>query len=270
MVHFIDGFEGFVAGQVGRVLRASDDFGAGEDARTACQPVRQQTFPDQCALARTAHAGDQHQPAQRKIHVRFLRLFTAAPRSVSHSLVAADVERGSTFPGSGLSRLTSAATETGRRVAARRKLLLRPQALAGDRLGMLCQFRQRSARHDLPAMHARTRPQINDVIRPAHRVLVVLHDDHRVAARPEFLQNVEQLLVVAGVQADGRFVQYVKHAAEIRAELRGQPDALGFAAGKRRHGATELQVAETDFVEELQSLADFGKNVAGDFARRAR
>jgi hypothetical protein len=66
------------------------------------------------------------------------------------------------------------------------------------------------------------------------------------------------------VQADGRFVQHVEHAAEIRAELRGEADALRFAPGKRRHGATELHVAEPDFVEELQALADFGNDVAGN------
>jgi hypothetical protein len=59
--------------------------------------------------------------------------------------------------------------------------------------------------------------------------------------------------------------KHVKHAAEIRAKLRGQADALGFAAGKRRYGATELHVTQPDFVEELQALADFGDDVARNF-----
>ena len=48
-------------------------------------------------------------------------------------------------------------------------------------------------------MHARARTEINDVIRPAHRVFVVLDDNHGIAARPKFLEDVEQLLVVARV-----------------------------------------------------------------------
>ena len=54
--------------------------------------------------------------------------------------------------------------------------------------------------------------------------------------------------VVARVQADGGFVKDVKHATEIRAKLRREPDALAFAAGKRGHSPTELQVAQTDLV----------------------
>ena len=54
----------------------------------------------------------------------------------------------------------------------------------------------------------------------------------QIAARLEQGQGGEQLLVVGGVQADGRLVQNVKDAAEIGTQLGGQADALGFAARK--------------------------------------
>ena len=51
----------------------------------------------------------------------------------------------------------------------------------------------------------------------------------------------EQRCVVARMQADGRLVEHVEHAAQVGAELRGEPDALGFAAAERVGGAVELR-----------------------------
>ena len=48
------------------------------------------------------------------------------------------------------------------------------------------------------------------------------------------MQRIEQHPVVARMQADGRLIKDVTDAAQVRAELRRQPDALRFAAGQRR------------------------------------
>ena len=64
------------------------------------------------------------------------------------------------------------------------------------------------------------------------------------------------------IQADRRFVQDVEHAAEVRPQLRRQPDALALATGKRRHAAAKLQIAEAHLVQKFQPLANFWKNVA--------
>ena len=108
------------------------------------------------------------------------------------------------------------------------------------------------------------RAQVNDVIRPPHRRLVMLDHEHRVAARLELFQRRQQLLVVARVQADGRLVQDVEHAAQVRAQLRRQPDALRLAAGQRRHAPPKLQVAQADLAQELQPLPNLRQNVARD------
>ena len=55
----------------------------------------------------------------------------------------------------------------------------------------------------------------------------------------ELRERVEQDAVVARMQADGRLVEDVADAAQVRAELRREPDALRFAAGERRRGAVE-------------------------------
>src|SRR5438045_3177883 len=64
------------------------------------------------------------------------------------------------------------------------------------------------------------------------------------------------------MQANRWLVEHIKHPAEVRAELRRQPDALGLAARQRRHTATELQVTQADLNEELQALANLRQNVA--------
>ena len=70
--------------------------------------------------------------------------------------------------------------------------------------------------------------------------------------------------VVAGVEADGRFVEDVEDAAQVGAELGGEADALGLAAGEGVAGAVEVEVAEADFLEETEALGDLGQDVAGD------
>ena len=71
------------------------------------------------------------------------------------------------------------------------------------------------------------------------------------------------------MQADGGLVEDVEHAAEARADLRGEPDALAFAAGEGGGVAVEREIAEADGVEELQALDDFFAEAFGDegFAR---
>jgi hypothetical protein len=67
------------------------------------------------------------------------------------------------------------------------------------------------------------------------------------------------------VQADGGLVEHVEHAGQAGADLRGEPDALAFAARQRAGIARQREVVEADIVEELQPLADFLED-----ARRSR
>jgi hypothetical protein len=94
----------------------------------------------------------------------------------------------------------------------------------------------------------------------------VLDHDHRVAEVAQVLEGAEQAVVVALVQADGRFVEDVHHAHQAGADLAGQADALGLAAGQGVGAAVEGQVVEADVDQELQALADFLE----DLRRRSR
>src|SRR5262245_57858262 len=107
----------------------------------------------------------------------------------------------------------------------------RDRALARDQVG------ERTVDDDLAAVAPGPGSQVDDVLGAADRLLVVLDDDDRVALARELLDRREQQRVVARMQADRRLVEDVADAAQVRAELCREPDALRFAAGERRRGA---------------------------------
>ena len=102
----------------------------------------------------------------------------------------------------------------------------------------------------------------------SNRVGIMLDDENGVAEIAQRFEDVDQALGVARMQANGRLVEDIERADEMRAERRGELDALGFAAGKRGGEAVEREVVEADFVEELQARANFVENFVGDFCLR--
>ena len=113
----------------------------------------------------------------------------------------------------------------------------RRQAAAGGGIAQARELRCGALRHQAAAARAGAGAQIDHVIGAADRVLVVLDHDQRIALGAQPVQRVEQRHVVARVQADGGLVEHVAHALQVRAELRGEADALRLAAGQRRRGA---------------------------------
>ena len=117
---------------------------------------------------------------------------------------------------------------------------------------------------DLAAFDSGPGAEVDEVGGRADGVFVVLDEDEGIALGLEGLQSAEEGLVVARVEADGRFVEDVEDALEVGAELGREADALGFATGEGGGGTIELEVAEADVVEELEALDDFRDDVAGD------
>ena len=94
--------------------------------------------------------------------------------------------------------------------------------------------------------------EIEDVIRGADGVFVVLDDDDGIAEIAQPAERADEPVVVALVQADARLIEHVEAAREAGADLRREPDALRFAAAERAAFAIERKVAEADFDEEAQ------------------
>ena len=59
-------------------------------------------------------------------------------------------------------------------------------------------------------------------------------------------------VVVARVQSDGRFIQNIEHAAQPRADLCGQANALRFAAGKRAAERSRLRYPRPTAIRKLR------------------
>ena len=143
------------------------------------------------------------------------------------------------------------------------------EILPGERLRGVGYLLRGARSHQMSTLAAGARAQIDHIVRPPDGFLVVLHHEHRVPQIAQLFQGAKQALVVSGVQADRRFVEHVEDPAELRANLRGQPDALAFPARQRGGGAVEAEVAKPHGAQKLQALADLVEDAPGQnrFAR---
>ena len=122
---------------------------------------------------------------------------------------------------------------------------------------------------DVAAEFAGAGAEVEDIVGVADGVFVVLDDEDGVAEVAQVFEGGDEALVVALMQADGRLIEDVEHAAQARADLRGEADALAFAAGERGGVAVEREIAEADGVEEFEAFDDLAAEAVGDegFAR---
>jgi hypothetical protein len=118
----------------------------------------------------------------------------------------------------------------------------------------------------MTAMNPGAGADIDHVIGPADRVLVMLDDEHRVAEVAQVDEGLEQPLIVALMEPDRRLVQHIEHPGQSRADLRGEPDPLALAARQRARGARQRQIFEPDIVEEFEPVADLLEDAIGDLA----
>ena len=92
----------------------------------------------------------------------------------------------------------------------------------------------------------------------------MLDDDQGVAEVLEPDQGLDQPVVVALVEADRGLVEDVEDADQAGADLGGQPDALGLAAGERAGRAVEGEVVEADVEQEVEPLLDLLEHPLAD------
>jgi hypothetical protein len=85
------------------------------------------------------------------------------------------------------------------------------------------------------------RTHVNQVIRGQHDVLIMFHHQNAVTDITEVLQRGDQPLVISLVKTDGRFIQNIGDALQLRADLRGQPDALRFSPTQGSGGPVRVR-----------------------------
>src|SRR6266581_6129448 len=125
--------------------------------------------------------------------------------------------------------------------------------------------RVRAGKKQLAAEFARARPQIDDAIRGLDGVGIVFDNQHSIAQIAERLENVDEPLRVAGMETDGRFVENVERADEMRTERSCKLNALRFSAGERGGQAVQREVVETHLIKKLQARANFFQDSVRDF-----
>ena len=126
---------------------------------------------------------------------------------------------------------------------------LAPQERAGDRARRREQVLQGAAGDDLAAVLPGRRADVDDPVGRPDGLLVVLHDDERVAQVAQPHERGDELRVVLLVEPDGGLVEDVQDAHQAGADLGRQPDALCLAA---REGEQYVLVAEERSPAEAQ------------------
>ena len=130
------------------------------------------------------------------------------------------------------------------------------QVVAREALLGLFHFLGRALEDDLPAAFARPGADLDDLVGRADDRLFVFDDDHGIGPVAEVLDRADQLMDVARVQADRRFVEHVEHVHQAGAEGRGERHAACLAAAEGADRAVERQVAQADRFQVAQPIAD--------------
>ena len=144
------------------------------------------------------------------------------------------------------------------------------EILAGDRPGLGDDIVDRARCDNFAAVDARAGADVDNEIRRAHRVLVMLDDQNRVSKVTQMAKRIEELVVIALMKADGGLVENVEYAHEAGANLGRKPYSLALAAGERPRRARKRQIGKPDRLQEAKSRANFPQNLLGDDGHGAR
>ena len=122
-----------------------------------------------------------------------------------------------------------------------------------ERSGMPGDFFGGPLGHDLPAMHARSGSEVDDMVTGADRVFIVFDDQYRIAEIAQMAQRLNQSFVIALMQADRGFIEHIHDPGQTRTNLASQSDSLTFAARKGLGWAVEGKVIEAHVHKKAQS-----------------
>ena len=138
------------------------------------------------------------------------------------------------------------------------------EVVAGEGGRVVDDLLRRALRHDGAAVNACTGADVDDVVGRQHRFLVVLDDDEGIADVAQRFQGVDELVVVALMEADARLVQDIKDAHQRGADLCCEADALCLAARKRARATGEGQIIEADVGKKAEARAELLDDVTRD------
>src|SRR5690606_10745756 len=84
--------------------------------------------------------------------------------------------------------------------------------------------------NDFPSVLSSFRPHVDYMVCLLYHIAIMFHYDYGIANIPQGLQRSYQTLVVPLVQPDTGFIKDIQHTHQLRPDLCGQSDTLGFPA----------------------------------------
>ena len=114
-----------------------------------------------------------------------------------------------------------------------------------------------SGEHHLTTTLSGVRTQLHHVVGDAHRFEIVLHHDHGVAMITKTHQQRQQLIEIAWMQPDARFIQHVRGIDQRRAQGIRQRNALRLATRQRARGAIEGEIREPHIRQKARAASRF-------------
>ena len=123
---------------------------------------------------------------------------------------------------------------------------------AGKRVGICRNLGGSTCRYHFSAVDSRARTDIDDIIRLAHHVLVMLHYNNRVSEVAQLLERGNKQIVVTLVKSDARLIKHVKHADKRRAYLGCKTYTLSLASRKRSGAPGERKISKSDAGKEAE------------------
>ena len=118
--------------------------------------------------------------------------------------------------------------------------------------------------HDPATQLTRARSDIDEVIRTADGVLVVLNHHQGVALATERVQCIQKNLVIARMQPNRRLIKDVANALQITTQLCRESNPLCLPATECRCTTVKREVAQPDVMQKLQTRGDFRDQVSGN------
>src|SRR5580700_466501 len=123
------------------------------------------------------------------------------------------------------------------------------QITSSKRCGIPHNLFIRSRSHQLAPVFPSSRTEIEYPVRRPHNIRIVLHHQNRVPQIAQVLQDLDQAVRVAAMQADGRLIQHIERAHQPRSQRGSELNALRFTPRERRREAVERQIFQAHIVQ---------------------
>ena len=102
-------------------------------------------------------------------------------------------------------------------------------------------------------MQASTGTHIDNPVGHPNRILVMFHNNQRIANIPQTLQGLNEFMVVPLVQTDGRFIQHIENSHQVGSNLGRKADTLCLTTREASGTSGKRQISQAHFFKKRQT-----------------